>query len=106
MNKYDMRFIEFIYKREIDKKLIDNFGKYKVYQVNGEHFRGISQSANEFTDFAIHKLFPNIIPKNEIWIDDSIKRPNDLLITITQALTRQRLEDNGDSKSYEKALAV
>jgi hypothetical protein len=101
-----MNFLEFVQKRELNKKLIDTYGKYKVYYVNGEAVRSISQSANEFIDFAIHDHFPDIIPKNEIWIDEIVKRPNDLLVFISQCLYEQKLIDRKEKDTYKKALKM
>jgi hypothetical protein len=99
-----MNFVEYVHKRDLNKKLIDTFGQYKVYFVNGEEVRKINQSIHEFTDYALHKQWPDIIPENEIWIDEVTKRPNDLEVVISQALSEQKYANQGYKDAYNRSL--
>src|SRR6516164_4899007 len=89
-------FLEYAANKE--KKLIDTFGKYKVFQVNGENIRRLNKEAHEFSDVGIHKQFPSLIPKDEIWLDD-ITNERERFFNISFAL---KFLKTGD---YDKAVA-
>ena len=52
------------------KSLYRELGPLKVYLVDGKAVRHMPESA-DFTDFALHCNFPNLIPQNELWIDQT-----------------------------------
>ena len=45
---------------------------YKVRFVGAYQLRNLSLDAEEFGDWAVHDQFPDLIPKDEIWIDDRV----------------------------------
>ena len=87
------------------KKLIDQYGKYKVFVVNGETIRNHSQADEEFGENAIHVDFPNLIPKDEIWIEQNVLLP-EREILIASSLYRIKLLASGISQqqAYDKTL--
>ena len=78
---------------------------YKIYLVDGESVRNLSSSAEEFGGVAIHPQFPDLIPKDEIWIDkDSSK--NEIPILVDTALYQLKQIVTGKSKdeAYKEAI--
>ena len=54
------------------KVLINKVGNVKVYLVNGEEVRGAKEI--DFTNFAQHYRFPDLIPEDEWWIDNNTEQ--------------------------------
>jgi hypothetical protein len=87
------------------KQLLDTYGKYKVYVVNGQAIRNTSLKSEEFGGAASFVDLPDVIPKNEIWIEDDVaEKERDVLIT--SILYQLKLVENGCSKekAYESGL--
>lgn len=100
------KFNEFITEKkklDVGKKLIDQIGKYKIYTVDGEKVRDLSKKDEEFGLSYSFKYF-DIIPKDEIWIEDDVK-PDERDILIDIELYKIRLIDEGMEKwdAYHKA---
>lgn len=97
-------FLEHVNKRDLNKRLFETFGKYKVFIVDGQAIRKLNLTDHEFTDSAIHATFPKLIPDKEIWIDDVIK-PNERFILISNLLSLYKyLSKESLDKAYDKAL--
>lgn len=98
-------FTEYATKRQINKKLIDQYGKYKIYVVDGEAVRDISPESEEFGLSSIH-AYLGCIPKDEIWIEDDVK-PEERDVLIHSALYQLKQIENGVSpdKAYESGVA-
>ena len=47
-------------------------GKYTAYAVDPLAVRDLSQSDEEFGNFAVHGDFPRLIPEEEIWVSSRI----------------------------------
>lgn len=86
------------------KKLIEEYGKYKIYSVNGEKVRDLTKGDEEFGLSSSYPYFPDLIPKNEIWIEEDVK-PDETSILIHVELYKLRLIDGGMEKweAYHKA---
>ena len=100
------KYMQFIYeKKKIDKKLIDQYGKYKIYEVNGEQIRDISKADEEYGLVSIHPYFPKLIPATDIWIEDDVKE-DERLFLISSALYALRLIEDGVKigDAYDKAI--
>jgi hypothetical protein len=91
-------------RNNFKKKLIDQYGKYRVYTVDGESVRNSSPAAEEFGGSAIHANI-SIVPENEIWIEDDIDE-NETKMMIASTLYELKALENGMSpgKAYEKRL--
>ena len=96
-------FIEHYKKKSLNKKLIETYGKYQVYLVNGEAVRNTSQAMEEFGGSGNH-YFYDFIPENEIWIEDNV-REKERDILIARELYSIKLIEGGMSqpKAYAKA---
>lgn len=79
---------------DIDKKLIDQYGKIKVYSVNGEKVRDINKSDEEFGLASVHGCFPKLVPENEIWIEDDVKK-DEIPFLVHSALYQIKLTEDG-----------
>jgi hypothetical protein len=100
-------FVEFINEKkneDVGKELVEQYGKYKVYTVNGEKVRDLTKGDEEFGLSSSYPYFPNLIPKNEIWIEDDVKT-DERNILIHIELYKLKLIDNGMEKwdAYHKA---
>lgn len=94
------------------KKLIGVFGKYRVFVADDEAIRNKAEYAEEFGDYGVFPEkggfstinFP-FIPKNEIWIAESIK-PSERHFIIDNALSyvRHVLRGMDASEAYDRAL--
>ena len=86
------------------KTLIGQYGHIKVFSVNGECARDSSVENEEFGEYGVHNDFPNLIPKNEIWIEDDISE-EELPAIVTAALMLQKNLDRGmnPQKAYDLA---
>jgi hypothetical protein len=100
-----MKFVEYYKERKFNKKLLETYGKYKVFLVSGKEVRDYSTAAQEFGGSGEHRFYPKVIPKNEIWIGDDIKL-DERKILIASELYKIRLIDNGMSlnKAYKEQL--
>jgi hypothetical protein len=76
------------------------YGKIKTYLVNGEHIRnnvedmGDGKSGVDFTMGGHYYVYPKMIPKNEIWIDDNLDSI-DRKATILHEMTERREMSGG-----------
>lgn len=97
-------FREFTEKKNVFKKLIDQYGKYKVFSVNGQAVRNSSKQLQEFGGSSIH-AYLSAIPKDEIWIEDDIK-PEERVVLIASALHQLKSIAGGMSvgKAYDVGL--
>lgn len=96
-----MNFLEYAKKKDnINKRLIEEIGPYKIYLVNGEEVRKLDIDSHEFGDSGNHIDFPKLVPKNEIWVDD-ITNKKELFLIIFQSIKELEI---GDKDAYEKSL--
>src|SRR5581483_10326722 len=98
-----MNFKEWLLlENNFDKKLIDTYGKYKVYMVNGEAVRNSSLEAEEFGGSEIHAHLPKVIPEDEIWIEDDVAK-EEIDILVASRLYEIKLLKRGVklNKAYE-----
>jgi hypothetical protein len=54
------------------KVLLDTYGDYRVYLVDGDRVRNSSLAAQEFGESASHFTLPLVVPEGEIWIEDDV----------------------------------
>ena len=74
--------------RKIVKQPFRQYGKYKVYLVNGPTIRNTSLHGEEFSDSGTAADF-KFIPQNEIWVENDVD-PADRFYDIEQALNLLR----------------
>ncbi len=95
-------------KKEVikkDIKFLRKIGEYSIYLVNDFAIRNTSLSHEEFTNFAIHDDFPDIIPKNQIWISKK-ETVREREFYILNCLRRYELLKSGSSsgRAYDLSL--
>jgi len=78
----------------MDKKLLDNFGNIKIYEVDGEDIR--TNLEPNFNNFACNVDF-DIIPEDELWLDVEMD-PGEVKFYITRMLAKKRMVDIGYDK--------
>ncbi len=90
---------------EIGKQLLDTYGPYSVYQVDGAAVRNSSLVNQEFGLVAIHVDFPRLIPDREIWVEADV-REDERPYLIENALYRLKAEADGLNplQAYQKAV--
>lgn len=98
--------------KQIKKKFIGKYGKFKMYLVDDETIRNKAEYSEEFSDYGVNigkKGLPTLnfkfIPEDEIWIAKSLK-PSERHFIIENALHYirgiERKMDPGDA--YDSAL--
>ena len=87
------------------KKYYDKYGKNHIFLVDEEEVRNQSLKLEEFTNYAIHSDFPDVIPPNEIWLSNRVSE-KEKFILIDEALHRIKCEARGMSpnQAYDVAL--
>jgi len=90
---------------QIQKKKFMDFKGYPVYYVNDLEIRNICLEDEEFTDFAIHYNFPDLIPENEIWVSEEVNK-DELMLFLNNAAKQYNLIKDGydPDEAYEKAI--
>ena len=80
-------------------------GQYTVWLVDDFAIRNTSVKHEEFSNWAIHVDFPDVVPKGQIWISKSEKE-TERKFYIDNALTRLKALADGASKggSYDRSL--
>lgn len=83
------------------------YGKYTVYLVDEEEVRNQSLKLEEFTNYAIHSDFPEVIPETAIWLSRRTV-PEERFILVNEALHRIKYEKQGmsETQAYNKALKL
>src|SRR5208283_5408105 len=83
------------------KYLIETFGPWKVFEVDGDRVRNSSLAGQEFGESASHFTLPAVVPEGEIWIEDDVstdERP--FVISGAIRIAETHVYDAG--KRYEK----
>src|SRR5436305_14921785 len=85
----------------LNKKRILSHADYTVYSVNALAVRNVAQPDEEFGNFATRDEFPDLIPKEEIWISEKLA-PREGIFFIANALTQQKRQAEGATeKAYD-----
>lgn len=94
-------FLEFVH--DINKKLIEKFGNYKVFLVDAEKLRKISVEDDQFNHIGTHLGFPKLIPNNEIWISKD-EEPHEIQILIHTGIAQYEAKNKGIKDYYNYAI--
>jgi len=83
-------------------EFLGTVGGFKVYQVDGEWLR--SREEIEFTNFGSHVDFPDMIPKDEFWLDKEYT-PNEQNLFLGHMEVENKLlsEGYGPGEAYSVA---
>jgi len=94
------------YDPKLRKRRVLSHEDYTVYSVNGLTVRNVAQPDEEFGNYAMHEEFPNLIPKDEIWISEKLAAKEGIFF-IAAALTRLKRQAAGATdKAYDDSLEV
>jgi hypothetical protein len=91
----------------LHKRRLFSHGPYTVYAVNPFAVRDMSQSDEEFGNFAVSGDFPRLIPKDEVWVVDRAADEEGLLFA-ANALARLRAIEHGapEEQAYDTGINV
>lgn len=78
-------------------------GPYTIVLVDEEDVRDESEELEEFSNYAIHSDFPDVIPEGTIWLSEEVP-VDERWILIEEAIARIEAEDDG--LSSEEAYSV
>ena len=94
-------------KRGLRKNRIAVLGGYEIITVNAAGVRDLAKRDEEFTNFAIHRDFPDLIGRSEIWIDTRFFE-NEGFFYLGNAPTRLRAQERGiaEKSAYAAGLNV
>src|SRR2546421_1804047 len=94
-------------RAKLNKTRIARLGGCDVFTVNAFAVRDLAESDEEFTNFAIHGDFPDLIPEREVWIDERLFE-NEGIFYLANALTQLRAKAKGDAedRAYVAGLNV
>lgn len=92
---------------KLNKTRIARLGGHDVFTVNAFGVRDVTKSDEEFTNFAIHGDFPELIPQREIWIDERLFESEGIFY-LANALTQLREQEQGiaEDRAYVAGLNV
>src|SRR5712691_1771395 len=92
---------------KLNKRYVATHAGYDFYSVNAYAVRDIAQPDEEFGIFASREEFPDLIPKNEIWIAEKTLDKEGVFF-VADALTRLREEARGvdSDRAYTAGLNV
>ena len=79
------------------KERVADFRGYRVCTVDAFGVRDLARRDEEFTNFAIHDDFPDLIPEREIWVDRRLFEAEGLFY-IADALVRLARRQGGTSE--------
>jgi hypothetical protein len=87
------------------KKLYSQQRGYRIYLVDGESVRNLSDAAEEFGGVAINPQFPDLIPEKEIWIEqDSGEKEIPILIDTALYQLQQISAGKDKDDAYKAAI--
>ncbi len=95
------------FRPALRKKFIARFGDYDVYSINAFAIRNLAEPDEEFTNFATHEEFTNLIPKNEIWVaETSIKKEGIFFIADSLMRGREKAKRRSTDDAYEAGIQI
>jgi hypothetical protein len=92
---------------KLKKTFIATLQDHDVYAVNAFAVRDLAKQDEEFTNFAIHGDFPDLISEREIWVDERLANKEGLFY-IANALTQLKEREQGapEDRAYKAGLNV
>ncbi len=92
---------------KFDKDLVGIYYGYRVFKVNEFAIRSSAKKYQEFTNYAISYDFPDLVPKDEVWVSEE-NDDEELIFIIINAIRQLRLIELGENrdKAYEIGLEL
>src|SRR5438552_2982518 len=92
---------------KIHKQFVATHEGYRIYSIDASAIRNIALPDEEFTNFATHEEFPDLIGKGEIWLGEK-NLDREGVFFIANALARFREKERGasDDRAYTAGLEV
>jgi hypothetical protein len=81
--------------KKLNKTYVATFGGYEIHSVDSFGVRDIAENDEEFTNFAIHGDFPDLIPEREIWIEERLLDAEGVFY-IANALMQLKARERGE----------
>ncbi len=89
------------------KKEITRLRGYRVFTVDAFEVRCCTRHDEEFTNFAIHSDFPNLIPRGEIWVDQRTFEAEGIFCLVDALVHLKKLEEGlHEDKAYGAGVAA
>ena len=90
---------------KLAKRLVATQQGYAIHTVNSFAVRDLTAPDEEFTNFAIHEDFPELIPERDIWIDERLFADEGIFY-LANALVRLKVGRDGgsDDRAYAAGL--
>ena len=85
------------------RKRIARLQGQRVFTVDAFEVRSCTRHDEEFTNFAIHTDFPNLIPRGEVWVDERTFEAEGIFCLVDAMVHLKKLEEG---MSEEKAYAA
>ena len=85
------------------KILLETFGPFRVYQVDGDRVRNSTPGGQEFGESASHFTMPLVVPDGEVWIEDDVP-PADRPFVISGAIRIAASRDYAAGPRFVKHL--
>jgi hypothetical protein len=89
------------------RKAITKQRGYRVFTVDAFEVRCCTRHDEEFTNFAIHSDFPNLIPRGEIWVDERTFEAEGLFCLVDALVHLKKLEEGlPEEEAYAAGVAA
>ncbi len=78
---------------------------YGIFAVDAFEVRSCTRHDEEFTNFAIHSDFPNLIPRGEVWVDSRTFEAEGIFCLVDAMVHLKKLEEGlAEEKAYQAGL--
>jgi hypothetical protein len=94
------------FEPKLHKKRVLSHAEYTVYSVNAFAVRDVAEPDEEFTHFATQSDFPNLIPRDEIWISEKLARREGVFFIANALTVLKRQADGATDKAEDDGLEV
>jgi hypothetical protein len=81
-------------RQQVDRRVVMSQQGFDICTVDSFEVRDLTRADEEFTNFAIHEDFPDLIPEREIWIDRRLFR-EEAVYYLANALVRLKVRRDG-----------
>jgi hypothetical protein len=91
----------------IHKTFVATHEGHDIYSIDPSAIRNTAQPDEEFTNFAIHDDFPDLIPEGQLWLGEkNLDKEGVFFIANALAQFKQRKKGSSDDRAYTAGLNV